>query len=151
MEIYLSLGSNLGNRKANILSATEHLEDFFQMHCSAKSPIMEFPSWGFEAPDFLNGVVRFDLPDCGFSPDLYGHALLREIKKIETEAGRVEEVLFSADGKRIYHNRTIDIDILYMGKEVIESEDLTVPHPLISQRDFVKLPLASVVKAKAND
>lgn len=145
MEIYLSLGSNLGDRRKNIFAAISGLEAFFSSRPAAVSEILEFPSWGFDAPDFLNCVVRFDIPDCGFSTWLYAHAVLHEAKRLEAAAGRLGHVLYSPEGQRIYHNRTIDIDILYIGNESINSQELTVPHPLIGQRDFVKVPLKSVI------
>lgn len=145
MEIYLSLGSNLGDRRKNILAAISGLETFFSRPPSASSEILEFPSWGFDAPDFLNCVVRFDVPDCGVSPYLYAHAMLREAKRLESQAGRPNLPLYSPEGERVYHNRTIDIDILFIGNESIKSQDLTIPHPFIGQRDFVKVPLREVM------
>ena len=145
MEIYLSLGSNLGDRRNNILAAISGLESFFSCPCAASSEIHEFPSWGFDAPDFLNCAVRFDIPDCGISPELYAHALLREIKHLEAGAGRISHPLYSSDGERVYHSRTIDIDILYIDNQIIKSQHLTIPHPLIGQRDFVLIPLRDVM------
>ena len=53
---------------------------------------------------------------------------------------------FDKEGRRIYHDRTIDIDILFYGTETIDTESLKVPHPLISQRDFVLIPLREIAK-----
>lgn len=143
MEIYLSLGSNLGDRRANILAAATALENFFKVS-GILSPIKEYPSWGFEAPDFLNAAMRFDIPEAGFSKELYARALLREIHRIEDSLGRERHEIYSFEGQRIYHDRTIDIDILYVGDLRLSSEDLTIPHPLIGERDFVKIPLSQV-------
>lgn len=145
MEIYLSLGSNLGDRRKNIIAAISGLESFFSSRPAAVSEILEFPSWGFDAPDFLNCVVRFDIPDCGVSAWLYAHALLHAAKRLEAAAGRQAHELYSPEGERIYHSRTIDIDILYVGNETIKSQELTIPHPLIGQRDFVLVPLRAVI------
>ena len=60
--------------------------------------------------------------------------------------GRTDPPEYDADGRRIYHSRIIDIDILFYGKEVIETEELTIPHPRIAERDFVKKPLKEIAK-----
>jgi 2-amino-4-hydroxy-6-hydroxymethyldihydropteridine diphosphokinase len=73
--------------------------------------------------------------------------LLRQVKDIEKTLGRdLSEPLFDAEGKRIYRDRIIDIDILCFGANVIKNDVLTIPHPLISERDFAKIPLLEISK-----
>ena len=62
-ELYLSLGSNQGDRSANLLQAVRMLDEGLKMPHSALSGLLAFPSWGFEGPEFLNCAVRYELPD----------------------------------------------------------------------------------------
>ena len=143
--MFLGLGSNLGDRDLNLLKAMNLLDEAFGMHPERISRIVETPAWGFEGPDFLNLCVLYRLPRTG-TPEEQATRILRQVKEIEKALGRKEEALFDADGKRVYHNRIIDIDILLYGTHVIHTEDLTIPHPLIGQRDFVKKPLLEISK-----
>ncbi len=145
VDVFLGLGSNLGDRDVNLLKAMNLLDEAFGMHPERISRIVETPAWGFEGPDFLNLCVLYRLPRVG-TPQEQATRILRQVKEIEKALGRTEEALFNADGKRVYHNRIIDIDILLYGTHVIHTEDLTVPHPLIGQRDFVKKPLLEISK-----
>ncbi|MBQ9185393.1 MAG: 2-amino-4-hydroxy-6-hydroxymethyldihydropteridine diphosphokinase [Bacteroidales bacterium] len=149
-ELYLSLGANVGDRKDNILKATAAMEDFLKLPATC-SRIMEFPSWGFCSSDFLNCVLRFDIPDSGADPELFLLALLRRIKEIERAFGRTAPAEFYADGSRKYHDRPIDIDILFYGKEIIDTEILKVPHPLAGVRNFVLEPLEDVATEKLKE
>ena len=137
--MFLGLGSNLGDRDVNLLKAMNLLDEAFGMHPERISRIVETPSWGFEGPDFLNLCVLYRLPRKG-TPEEHSEEILRQVKEIEKALGRKDEALFDADGKRVYHNRIIDIDILLYGTQIIKTESLTIPHPLIGQRDFVKSP-----------
>lgn len=143
--LYLSLGSNLGDRQANIQEAKLALESLL-MTPGQMSDIIETPSWGFAGGDFLNSVVRFDLPESGVSPDLYLTALLREIKAIEAGMGRKIETIGNppTGAKREYKDRPIDIDILFFDSYRVDSALVTVPHPHIAERDFVMIPLRQV-------
>ena len=90
--------------------------------------------------------LLYRLPKQG-TPEEQASAILHQIKEIEKEMGRDPfEPLYDADGKRQYHDRIIDIDILYYGNETIHTEELTIPHPLIGERDFVKKPLKEISK-----
>ena len=62
--------------------------------------------------------------------------------------GRRETLKFNSEGKRLYHSRIIDIDILFYGTENIRTERLTVPHPLMKERDFVMIPLRQIADSK---
>lgn len=151
MEIYLSLGSNLGDRRAHILRAAGRLDDFFQKPHTALSPLRESEAWGFDGPPFLDAVIRYDIPDAGQDARLHAHALLAACKRIEAEEGRRSLPLFDAEGRRIYHDRPIDVDILIYGKERIREADLVIPHPLIGVRDFIRLPLEELASEEIRE
>ena len=145
VDVFLGLGSNVGDRDLNLLKAMNLLDQTFGMHPERISRIVETPAWGFEGPDFLNLCVLYRLPRKG-TPEEQTTEILRQVKEIEKAMGRTEELVFDADGKRIYHDRLIDIDILLYGTHVIKTEELTIPHPLIGHRDFVKKPLLEISK-----
>ncbi|MBO6096648.1 MAG: 2-amino-4-hydroxy-6-hydroxymethyldihydropteridine diphosphokinase [Bacteroidales bacterium] len=145
VDVFLGLGSNLGDRDLNLLKAMNLLDEAFGMHPERISRIVETPAWGFEGPDFLNLCVLYRLPRQG-TPEEHATRILRQVKEIEKALGRTEEALFDAEGKRVYHNRIIDIDILLYGAQIIKTDELTIPHPLIGQRDFVKKPLLEISK-----
>lgn len=138
-EIYLSLGSNLGNRKQNITEALKLLNKELGTSYERLSSIIESKSWGFKGNDFLNCVVKYN-------SDIDPHTLLSICKKIERDLGRMENLEFTDDGRRIYHNRTIDIDILLYGEEEINAETLTIPHPQMKNRDFIMGPLMEIYR-----
>ena len=150
VDVFLGLGSNLGDRDVNLLRAMNLLDEAFGMHPERISRIVETPAWGFEGPDFLNLCVLYRPVRQG-TPVQHASEILRQVKAIEKAMGREEEALFDAGGRRIYHNRVIDIDILLYGTETIQTEELIVPHPLIGQRDFVKKPLLEISKPKVRE
>ena len=130
--IYLGLGTNLGDRQENLTRAIEALSLALGT-CKAQSSFLETEPWGFESDNgFLNCVVAFDT-------ELTPTELLDTTERIERELGRTVK---STGGN--YHDRLIDIDILLYGNTVIESERLTIPHPLMHMRDFVLEPLAQI-------
>jgi len=145
VDVYLGLGSNIGNRDSNLLRAVNMLDQAFGMHPERISRIVETPAWGFEGPDFLNICLLYRLPRKG-TPEEQATEILHIAKNIEKELGRSEQLEYDKDGNRIYHDRLIDIDILCYGAHVINTEELTIPHPLIGQRDFVKKPLLEISK-----
>ena len=145
VSVYLGLGSNLGDRRKNIERALALLDEGFGRHYTALSRLIETRAWGFKGDKFLNACVLYRIYRKG-SPEEQGHEILALCKEIERTLGRDEKPEYDADGNRIYHNRSIDIDILFYGTEHIDTEDLKVPHPLIAERDFVKIPLAEIAK-----
>ena len=145
VSVYLGLGSNKGDRRKNIERALELLDEGLGCHYTALSRLIETKAWGFKGDKFLNACVLYRIYRKG-TPEEQGHEILALCKEIERVLGRDEKPEFDSEGKRIYHNRTMDIDILFYGNEHIDTEDLTVPHPLISVRDFVKIPLAEIAK-----
>jgi len=144
--LYLSLGSNVGDRQSNIRTALELLDEAFPGGRDAISEIMEFPSWGFDSDDFLNCVVRYRIPAAGQSPLLHALHVLSVCKDIERRMGRQEDLRFDDDGNRIYSSRIIDIDIIFYGAASFSCDRLTVPHKLAGQRDFVMIPLLQVAE-----
>jgi 2-amino-4-hydroxy-6-hydroxymethyldihydropteridine diphosphokinase len=126
--VYLGLGSNLGDRKANLQAAVEAMEPVARL--LAASPIYETPPWGYLAqPDFLNQVIRVETDQ---SPS----ELLVYMKDLETRLGRTATVR--------YGPRTIDIDILFYDDLILDEPGLTIPHPRIQGRAFVLVPLADL-------
>ena len=126
--IYLSLGTNLGDRMANLSRARASLAP--QVHVKAASPIYETAPWGYlEQPTFLNQVVQVET---GLAP----LELLAYIKGIEGRMGRAPTFE--------YGPRLIDLDILFYDDRVIHLPGLEVPHPRLAERAFVLAPLADL-------
>jgi 2-amino-4-hydroxy-6-hydroxymethyldihydropteridine diphosphokinase len=123
---YVGLGSNLGDREAQIRRAAE------LVGARRLSTIVETEPWGYEAqPKFLNAVAEVETP-------LEPRALLEQLLDVERQLGR-ERV-----GPR-WGPRTIDLDLLVFGDLLIDEPGLTVPHPELAQRLFVLEPLAELV------
>lgn len=146
VSLYLSLGSNLGDREANIREALRLLDESFGTGYESLSDLIETESWGFDAEKFINCAVLYKLPRKRQSAADQALEILRQIKVIERRMGRNEKVEFDGEGRRIYHSRLIDIDILFFGSQRIDLPELQIPHPLISERDFVLQPLAQIAK-----
>jgi 2-amino-4-hydroxy-6-hydroxymethyldihydropteridine diphosphokinase len=126
---YLALGSNLGNREANLRDAVQRLE-------AAEVRVLRRSSWYetapqemLDQPSFLNAVIEVET-------DLFPLQLLARIRQIERDMGR----------RRVTPKgpRNIDIDILFCGRSVIAAAELEVPHPRMAQRRFVLEPLAEI-------
>ena len=131
--IYLSLGSNLGDKEGNILRAYTIIEQRIG-HIVRKSSLHRTAPWGFESSnDFLNSVIAIET-------SLTPRELLTETQRIEKEIGRTAKT--PAAGT--YQDRLIDIDILIYNDLIIDEPDLQIPHPLMNQRDFVLNPLKEV-------
>ena len=146
MDIYLSLGSNLGDRRAILKEAVRRLEVYFG-YPAATSEIIETEPVGFTSPHpFLNMCARFSLPGVRASK-VRALRLLDRCKGIEAELGRtVKDPVYDRSGARVYSDRPIDIDILFFGAMRLDSPSLAIPHPRILERSFVTVPLASVVR-----
>ena len=97
VDVFLGLGSNLGDRDLNLLKAMNLLDEAFGTHPERISRIISTPAWGFEGPDFLNLCVLYRLPRKG-TPVEHATEILHQAKAIERALGRTEEVLFDADG-----------------------------------------------------
>ena len=138
--IYLSLGSNLGDREANLRKAIRLLKLGLGVGCTRISEFITTKSWGFDAPDFLNAVAVFPVGKAD------PFEVLDLCKRIEREMGRTDGPEYGEDGKRIYHSRIIDIDILLFGELRLDTPQLKIPHPLMWERDFVTVPLRQVME-----
>ncbi|MBO4340813.1 MAG: 2-amino-4-hydroxy-6-hydroxymethyldihydropteridine diphosphokinase [Bacteroidales bacterium] len=145
IEVYFGLGSNMGDREIMLMRAVNLMDEAFGTHPERISRIVESQAQGFDGLPFLNMCLLYRLPRQG-TPRQHATDILRCIKEIERSLGRSDSSEFAPDGTRIYHNRPIDIDILYYGNEKIETEALTIPHPKIAERDFVKTPLKEISK-----
>lgn len=130
-KLYLALGSNLGDRERNITRALDLLDIRFNGHALAISPMMETKAIGFDGKDFINCVALYD---CGSDP----FEVLDICKSIERQMGRTDEREYDAEGRRVYHDRIIDIDILMYGDRKIDSDRLVLPHPQVETRPYIK-------------
>ena len=144
-ELYLGLGSNDIRKEYWIDRAIELINSSLAMPYTALSDKIVNKAWGFDGPDFLNCVVRYDIPAAGQNPELHVRALLCIFQDIEKQLGRTEKTTLGPDGRPVYHDRTIDIDILLYGDLHMVTPNLTIPHPQISQRPFVLIPLRQVL------
>lgn len=139
-EAYLSLGSNMGDRKANLDEALERVGKLPGTSLEAVSDVIETEAVGFEGGDFLNCC-------CMVATELEPLELLGQLKRIEGEMGRrIKAPVYDEKGARIYSDRPIDIDILLYGEEKIDEENLQIPHPRMLERDFVMIPLRQINK-----
>ena len=146
VDLYLSLGSNQGDRRKNIEDALSCLNIELKTDYKAVSSIIETEPWGFESEDrFLNAAVHYelDMPE-GYNPEAEALMILEICKKIERMLGRTGEPEYDNAGHRIYRSRPIDIDILLFGDNNIDYEELTIPHKLMYERDFVMIPLKEI-------
>ena len=130
--LYLSLGTNMGDRRKNLSSALELIGHEVGTVVSA-SDIIETEPWGFESSNmFLNMVAKVET-------HLQPIEVLHATQKIEHTLGRDKK---SVNGQ--YQDRPIDIDILLYDDLVMDTPELTIPHPLMYQREFVMKPLAQI-------
>ncbi len=146
VELYLSLGSNQGDRRLNIEHAVSMLNIELKKPYKAISSLLETEPWGFESEDkFLNAVVLYelDLPK-GYNAEAEGLMILEICKDIERKLGRTGAPQYDEKGERIYTSRPIDIDILLLGDARIDCPELTVPHKHMYERDFVMIPLKEI-------
>jgi len=129
-QLFLGLGSNLGDRRVNLRRALHALEAAGAVRITAVSPVYETPPWGMtDQPVFLNlcAAGRTDLPP---------RDLLETIKRVEQEVGREPAVRWGP--------RHIDVDILFYDDIVVDDGDLQIPHPGVPERVFVLAPLAAI-------
>jgi 2-amino-4-hydroxy-6-hydroxymethyldihydropteridine diphosphokinase len=127
---HLSLGSNLGD-KLNHLQEVVFLIQANVGEVIKTSPVYETPAWGFEGDNFYNACITVETT-------LTPSALLEKLLELETKLGR------ERNPGAGYSSRTVDIDILYFDKEIINTDLLTIPHPNLQLRRFVLKPLADI-------
>lgn len=126
--VYLALGTNTGDRLANLQAALKSLPP--NVRVQAESPVYETDPWGYtDQPAFLNMAVRAET-------DLPPEELLRYLKSLEQTLGRVPTF---QNGPRL-----IDMDILFYDDLMLETPSLTIPHMRLHERAFVLVPLADI-------
>jgi len=131
--VHIGIGSNLGERADNCQKAIELLRGK-AIIIRKISSLYETEPWGIEEqPKFINLAIEVETT---LSP----HALLSILKDIENKIGRVKTLKWGP--------RTIDLDILFYGDEIINLDDIQIPHKLLHQRDFVLLPLIEIAPDK---
>ena len=128
---YLSLGSNRGNRTANLNRAVNLLSEWTG-NVNKVSSLYETPPWKMDdETDFINQVLLLETT-------LSAPELIDTIILVESMMGRQRM-------SKKYEPRIIDIDILFFNDEIINTEELTVPHPLIQERKFVLEPMTEII------
>lgn len=127
---YLGLGSNIGERIGYIEDALSEIKNIKNTNVVKVSSVYETEPWGnVDQDDYLNSVIEIDT-------GLDAQNLLNELKLIEKKIGRTENQRWA--------QREIDIDLLFYGNEILESEFMTVPHPQIEKRKFVLVPMSEL-------
>ena len=130
--VFLGLGTNLGDKEANLNLAVEEISKRVGKVLSLSACYVTEP-WGFSSDNhFLNAV-------CCVMSELSPYGVLSVTQDIERELGRMKK---SVNG--CYSDRMIDIDILLYDEICLNTEDLIIPHPLMGQRDFVMIPLEEI-------
>ena len=131
VQVYIGLGSNLDNPQTHIYTALSELRSLALDDAVVSSPLyVTSPVGPRDQPDYVNAVA-------GFDTRLDAHELLHEILDIEQKHGR------KRTGSQ-WGPRTLDLDLLLYGEDVIQTKMLTVPHPRIRERAFVLKPLADI-------
>ena len=153
VDLYLSLGANQGDRAGNIEKALSLLNIELKTPYKALSSLIETEPWGFESVDnFINAAVLYQLHlPKGYNPEAEGLMILEICKDIERRLGRTGGPVYDEAGERVYSSRPIDIDILLFGDNRIDCEELTVPHKLMWERDFVMTPLKEIAPQSVFD
>jgi len=128
---YLLLGSNLGKSK-DILTEVKIVLEENKIKIIESSKLYKTAAWGLtDQPSFLNQVIKI-------KTELNAFDLLIVSQKIENDFGRQREIKFGA--------RTLDIDVLYFNDEIINDENLIIPHPQIQNRNFTLIPLVEIAE-----
>jgi len=134
--VYLSLGSNLGNRAQYLNDAKEAVRQNVG-EIVAESSIYENEAMGFEGNAFFNQVIKVETA-------LLPEDLLQKTQEIERKLGRTQKTIIE-NRIPVYENRVMDIDILLYDDLQINTEVLTIPHPRMLERDFVMKPLGEIM------
>ncbi|MCE5206973.1 MAG: 2-amino-4-hydroxy-6-hydroxymethyldihydropteridine diphosphokinase [Chloroflexi bacterium] len=130
-KVYLSTGSNLGDRQSKLQVAINKLNDYAGISVLRVSPVYETEPWGYlNQPRFLNQVVEIET-------EIAPVELVSVMKHLEKEMGRTPNF---KNGPRV-----IDMDIVLYGSRIIEQEGITIPHPFFPERAFVLVPLADLI------
>ncbi|MDO4880148.1 MAG: 2-amino-4-hydroxy-6-hydroxymethyldihydropteridine diphosphokinase [Capnocytophaga sp.] len=130
--VYISLGSNLGNRKQYLQRAIVAISRYIG-NVNSISPIYETPAWGFVSEPFYNACIEV-------VTDLSPEKCLEELQQIEKKLGRVRDISSTK-----YQARTIDLDIIYYDAIILDDKGLQIPHNQLSMRKFVLIPLNDII------
>jgi len=140
-QVYLGLGSNIGDRRQCIADAIRLISERVGT-VLRQSSLIETEPWGFNSENrFLNGVI---LCETSLTP----RQVLKATQKIERALGRRQKSIGADTDVPVYHDRPIDIDILLYDDLSVDEPDLKIPHPLMYERDFVMIPLSEIRKLK---
>ena len=135
-QVYLGIGSNLGNRRAMLKQAIRLIGERVG-EVTRQSTFIETEPWGFESANkFLNAVILCET-------DMTPREVLEATQQIERDMGR-QKIVHRTSSNRTYTDRPIDIDILLYDDLTVDEPDLMIPHPLMEQRDFVMIPLKEI-------
>ncbi|MCG9791449.1 2-amino-4-hydroxy-6-hydroxymethyldihydropteridine diphosphokinase [Flavobacterium algicola] len=129
-KIVLSLGTNQGNKLENILYCIQLIKERIGI-VTQVSRVYQTPSWGFESDVFFNCALEVETKN---SP----HEILTIALSIEEDMGRIRKI------QEGYQSRIIDVDLLFYGDEIINTDKLQIPHPLMQDRKFVLLPVSDL-------
>lgn len=133
-KLYISLGSNLGNKEEKLRRAIELINERIGSVLRTSS-FIETEPWGFQSENtFLNAA-------CLVETSLTPMQCLKETQKIERLLGRTKK---SKNG--VYHDRPIDLDLLLYDNLEMNTTELTLPHPCMQERDFVMIPLREIME-----
>ncbi len=149
--VFVALGANLGNAREVVRNVAQDLMALSSGENFVASSLWSTEPIGFDevVPEFINAMVRFDTP-------LAAVSLLDEMQRIEADYGRFRQSVadgsVTADsgaetgpvGRRVYQSRTIDLDIIDYGGQIVRSPRLVVPHPRAFERLFVLLPMYEI-------
>lgn len=129
---YLGLGTNMGDRETYLSSAENLLDNYENITVTNKSKIYETKAWGYtDQADFLNMCIEI-------KTSLNEYELLKVCQEVELKLNRERIIRWGP--------RTIDVDILFFNDIILNNEDLYIPHPRISERAFVLIPLMDINK-----
>ncbi|MGY5354656.1 2-amino-4-hydroxy-6-hydroxymethyldihydropteridine diphosphokinase [Wenyingzhuangia sp. IMCC45467] len=128
---HLSLGTNLGNKLENLNNAIKKISDLGSV--TKVSSVYQTPPWGFKSDDFFNIALTLET-------SLNANDLIDHLLAIELNLGRIRNTAITG-----YQARPLDIDIVFFNDEIINTENLTVPHPRMHERNFVLIPIIDIV------
>ncbi len=132
--VYISLGSNIGDRVGYLQQAVSLLKAIPEINVISTSSFYESEPWKMNSENwFVNAVIQI-------STNLLPEKLLEECQRIETQLGR------KRTAEKEYQDRTIDIDILFYNDLIMHTDTLTIPHPYFHKRAFVMVPMLEIAQ-----
>jgi len=129
--VILSLGTNQGNKLENLNIAIKKLSLLGEI--LTVSSIYQTPPWGFKSDDFYNMALSL-------KTEIEAEQLIEKLQAIETSLGREKKQ--ASEG---YQARPLDIDIIFYNNDILDSKNLTIPHPRMQERKFVLIPIIEII------